>query len=389
MAQILVADISRWQGTINFDQFKTAVQAVIIKSSGSDGGLYPDGKLARNRDEARRVGLPVAFYHYKGSGTAREQAEYMLGVIGEIKAGEFVVIDDENEGKVNTVFCRDFAARIKELTGLVVPVYSNLSRFQGIDLGLIKDLPAWVAKYGANTGAREDSGAAPQLDGINIVCWQYTSAARVAGVTENSVDMNVFYGSVDDFRALGAKGNVPVPASVPAPTPAPTTGNGTYTVQKNDTLSGIGGKVGVAWQTIAATNGIVAPYTIFPGQVLKVYGGTPGQAAVVEAVAGGSYAVVKNDTLSGIGAKTGHGWMDIANLNGIKAPYTIFPGQVLRLPGGGVAPAAAQEATYTVVSGDNLSVIGQKTGRNWTAIAAKNGISAPYTIYPNQVLRLP
>jgi LysM repeat protein len=386
MAQILVPDVSRWQGTIDWDQLSKQFQAVIIKVSGADGGLYPDSLAARNRDEARRVGMAAAFYHYKGAGSATDQANYMLSQIGGLRPGEFVVLDDENEGKINAAFCREFAQAIKNTTGLAVPVYSNQGRFQGADLNIPNGAPAIVAKYGANTGNRADSGDAPQVPDLNIVCWQYTSLARVAGITANTVDMNVFYGSLDDFKALGVKGNVPAP-SAPAPAPAApvATGNGTYTVKSGDTLSAIGGRLGVAWQTIAATNGIVAPYTIFPGEVLKVYGGAPGQAAATAA----DYVVVSNDTLSGIGAKTGHGWLDIANLNGIKAPYTIYPGQHLKLPGGGVAPAAQTQSTYTVRSGDNLSVIGERTGKSWTAIASLNGISAPYTIYPNQVLRLP
>lgn len=42
-----------------------------------------------------------------------------------------------------------------------------------------------------------------------------------------------------------------------------------YTVQNGDTLSGIGSKLGVNWQTLAANNGISNPNTIYPGQKLK------------------------------------------------------------------------------------------------------------------------
>jgi nucleoid-associated protein YgaU len=91
--------------------------------------------------------------------------------------------------------------------------------------------------------------------------------------------------------------------------------------------------------------------------------------------------------LIGIGTKTGHNWTEIAKLNGISTPFTIYPGQVLKLPGGVIA--TPNESTYTVVKDDNLSLIGQKTGKNWQSIASLNGIGAPFTIYPNQVLRLP
>ncbi|MDR0300622.1 MAG: LysM peptidoglycan-binding domain-containing protein [Streptococcaceae bacterium] len=43
---------------------------------------------------------------------------------------------------------------------------------------------------------------------------------------------------------------------------------------------------------------------------------------------------------------------------------------------------------YTVKQGDTLSGIGQKVKIPWQEIASKNGIKSPYTIYPNQKLKL-
>lgn len=389
MSQIKVADVSRWQGVINWDLFAPTVDAVIIKATGADGGaLYTDAQFARNRDEARRLNKPRWYYHYKGAGiSARDQAAYMLNVIG-VQAGEGIVLDDENEAKVNPGFNAEFTDAIKELSGGLINVaYANLSRFQGVDLSPIKsrNVGAWVAKYGVNDGTVEGAGAAPSGIDLSVIAWQFTSAARVAGITANTVDMSLFYGDVNQFLAYGAKGNVPV-VSAPAPAAAPVAqGNGTYTVVAKDTLSGIGAKLGIDWQTIAATNGIVAPYVIFPGEVLKVYGGTMSQTATVDA---GTYMVVKGDGLIAIGTKTGHDWKAIADLNGIPAPYVIFPGQTLKLPGGGVTPAAAVTPTYTVRSGDYLSTIAPRVGVDWQTIARLNGIGAPYTIYPNQVLKL-
>lgn len=45
---------------------------------------------------------------------------------------------------------------------------------------------------------------------------------------------------------------------------------GTYTVVSGDSLSAIGSRLGVAWQSIAQANGITAPYTIYPGQILVI-----------------------------------------------------------------------------------------------------------------------
>lgn len=396
MSQIKIADISRWQGVINWDEFRKAVDGVVIKVSGSDGGLYKDGMADRNRDEARRVGMPVWFYHYKGSGTPEEQAQYMLNAIGGLRPGEAVVCDDENEAKVNVGFNAAFADKMKELSGgLIDVVYSNLSRFQNVDLTPLRErnMAAWVAKYGVNDGTVAGAGNPPSLgDNIIINMWQYTSQARIPGVTANTVDMNIFYGTVDQFKAYGAKDNVPAPQP-PAPTPAPApVGDGYYTVTSRDSdgLAAAMARIGITdWRYVAATNGLVAPYTIYVGQRLKVFGGSAGAAVRAGGV---TYLVVKNDTLIGIGTKTGHGWQQIAVLNNIAAPkYTIYPGQLLQLPAGGVTPAAAVQSTYTVTSSDydGLAAAMRRIGRSdWQAIAQLNGLAAPYVIYPNQVLRL-
>jgi LysM repeat protein len=384
MAEIKVADVSRWQNVINFDVLKTEVDAVVIKVGGSDGGLYVDGQFARNRNEARRVGLPRWFYWYKGAaGSPEEQAAYFIQAIGGLQAGEGVVLDDENEAAVNVDFAARFADKVKELTGLNNVLYSNQARFSG-NLQPIKDrnIGAWSAKYGSNSGSPE--GAPATAGGLVVIMWQYTSRAVLKAVTGNTVDMNIFYGDVAAFLKYGAPGSVPAP-SVPVTPTQPAPGDGYYTVVSGDGLIKIGQKLNLDWQLIARWNGLVAPYTIYPGQRLKVFGGAAGTGSVPNN--GATYTVVSGDTLSGIGVKTGHNWQDIANLNGIPSPYTIYPKQVLKLPGGAVA--TPKESTYTVVSGDYLVKIGEKTGKAWQDIARVNNIPAPYTIYPNQVLRLP
>lgn len=101
-------------------------------------------------------------------------------------------------------------------------------------------------------------------------------------------------------------------------------GGSQYTVVSGDTLSGIGAKLGVAWKSIASANGISSPYTIYPGQKLTIPGGSAGSSS------GRVYTVKSGDTLSGIGAKLGVSWKGIASKNGIVSPYTIYPGQQLK-----------------------------------------------------------
>ena len=71
--------------------------------------------------------------------------------------------------------------------------------------------------------------------------------------------------------------NAPVAASRPTPAQQP----GTYTVSKGDTLYSIAFRNGTDFREVARLNGIDAPYTIWPGQVLKL----PGRGAGAEPVA--------------------------------------------------------------------------------------------------------
>lgn len=51
--------------------------------------------------------------------------------------------------------------------------------------------------------------------------------------------------------------------------------------------------------------------------------------------------------------------------------------------------ALNEDGTYTVKSGDNLWMIGQRLGVNYLEIAKANNIQSPYVIRPGQVLTLP
>ncbi len=113
---------------------------------------------------------------------------------------------------------------------------------------------------------------------------------------------------------------------------------GTYVVQPGDTLSAIAQRFGTTDQNLAAINGIPDPNLIFPGQVLRVTGGSGAPSAGVHAN-GLTYTVVASDTLSAIGQRFGVDYHVIAQVNGIPDPSKIFVGQVLRIPGGGMASA--------------------------------------------------
>lgn len=74
--------------------------------------------------------------------------------------------------------------------------------------------------------------------------------------------------------------------------------------------------------------------------------------------------------------------------NGIVNPNLIYPGQKIKIPGGSGAKAP-EEKTYTVQSGDTLSGIAAKYGTTYQKLASYNGIANPNLIYPGQVIKIP
>lgn len=106
-----------------------------------------------------------------------------------------------------------------------------------------------------------------------------------------------------------------------------------------------------------------------------------------------TYTVKSGDCLSVIGNRLGINWRDIANANGIVSPYVIYTGQVLIIPGNENVqtpqPQPSQNGiTYTVKSGDTLSGIASRYGTTYQKIAADNGITNPNLIHPGQVLKI-
>lgn len=66
-----------------------------------------------------------------------------------------------------------------------------------------------------------------------------------------------------------------VTESAPAPQPSPSNNYDTYTVNKGDCLSLIGQRLNINWKDIANLNGLSHPYTIYIGQKLKLPKTTP------------------------------------------------------------------------------------------------------------------
>jgi uncharacterized protein YvpB len=119
-----------------------------------------------------------------------------------------------------------------------------------------------------------------------------------------------------------------------------------------------------------------------------------------------TYTVQPGDYLVALARQLDTSWQELVEMNDIPYPYTIFPGQVLSLPGAsGDSPATpeptpqtssesrasesdTQSELYIVKRGDYLAKVARELGVDWPTLAALNGIGYPYIIYAGQVLHL-
>jgi uncharacterized protein YvpB len=128
--------------------------------------------------------------------------------------------------------------------------------------------------------------------------------------------------------------------------------------------------------------------------------------AMPEAQPEAAYTVQPGDYLVALARQLDTTWQELVELNNIPYPYTIYPGQVLSLPGDSRDSPATPEPTpktltqseasqtdaqgelYIVKRGDYLAKVAREVGVDWPTLAALNGIGYPYIIYAGQVLRI-
>ena len=187
-----------------------------------------------------------------------------------------------------------------------------------------------------------------------------------------------------------------------------------YTVKSGDTLSAIAARQGVSLSTLLRANGLSMSSIIYPGQTLKLSGGSSSSnsssssssssSASSSGSSSTSYTVKSGDTLSGIAAQHGVGLSTILRANGLTLSSTIFPGQTIKLSGnasgstsssssasnssGNSANSSSSSSSYTVKAGDTLSGIAARHGVSLSTLLQANGLSTSSIIFPGQRLKL-
>ena len=411
-------DISSHQRGLDISRI--SCDFVIIKAT--EGKSYVDPSCDKFFQQALSLGKKLGVYHFANNpqNSAEQEANWFInntrGYIGKA----IPVLDWESKDTSNVAWALEWLQRVEQAYGCKPMIYMSESVVNRHDWSSVVagNYGLWVAKYrDYNPDYNYDMSNAGSKPAVKYwsfyAMWQWTSSGRLDGWNGN-LDLDEFYGDANSWDAYvgnkSGEGEIDESAPIPEPTPSAPTGSTldlVYNTMKGQYGNGEARKnaLGSRYQEVQDFINHIATASVDTlveetkagkygnGDVRKVVLGSRYQEVQDKINAGSgssgstfTYTVKSGDTLSEIGQKLGVDWKEIASLNGIKSPYTIYPGQVLKISGGNSAPA---KVTYTVKSGDTLSGIASKYGTTVNAIASANGISNPNLIYVGQVLTIP
>ena len=99
------------------------------------------------------------------------------------------------------------------------------------------------------------------------------------------------------------------------------------------------------------------------------------------------HAVAAGDTLYGISRQYGVDWAQVAEANGLATPNQLYPGQLLKIPPD--VPGPTLDFNHRVHNGETLGRIAAQYGLPAAALAEANDLAAPFVIYAGQELVIP
>ena len=203
-------DISEWQKGINLNQ--VAAEGFSFAIVRTNDGLHRDLTYQQHMRAAEAAGLITASYIYlrnpSEGASIPSQVQASLAVMGDVKRP--VWLDVETPAGLHIDHLRQ-AKQLFEQAGVrVVGVYTGQYYWPKVQPAgsSMTDLGAfWLAWYAsmhpgyasALYGGDGHRNWTTPVGGATPSLWQFTSAARVAGM---SVDANAFRGTTDELRAL-------------------------------------------------------------------------------------------------------------------------------------------------------------------------------------------
>lgn len=400
MAYLNGIDVSNWQRGINLK----AVPADFVIAKATQGTSYVSPDCARQVEQAAAAGKCVGTYHYISGAGANAEADFYINNISNWVGKYMLCLDwekNQNSQWGNEAYLEQVVKRVIQRTGIPPVIYVMQSRLAQVKpVAQRNNCGLWVAQY-PNMNIQNGYDVTPWNEGAyTCAIRQYSSTGRLPGYSGN-LDLNKFYGDRNAWNAYCNPDGGHTVAPAPTPTPA---GESTLDLAV-DVMQDVYGKGEKRKKALGSRYDEVQNFinhihsASVDTLVSEVWSGKYGDGEVRKIVLGSRYDEVQGkidgsassatvyivksgDTLSGIASKYGTTYQTLASINGISDPDKIYPGQKIKISGGGGA------TYYTVKSGDTLSGIAKKYGTTYHNLAKMNGIQNPNVIYPGQRIRV-
>lgn len=332
-------DISHYQK--GMDLSKVKFDFVIAKAT--EGNNYVDPTFQGFMDRGLKMKKCLGCYHFARpeKNSAAAEAMHFYKTVKSYITKAILVLDWESSGKSNIAWAKKWLDEVYRLTGVKPMIYMSASVANTYDWSSVAKAGygLWVAKYrDYNIDRNYDmtsAGSKPTSKyWSTIAMWQWTSSGRLDGYSGN-LDCDIFYGDNTAWNKY-ARATTTAPATPSDEKTSQTTGN-TSTTQKPATSKSTASKPSI---TQAAQNVIAGKYGNGAARIsaLKKLGFSTAEIEQIQKKVNSllqpkavTYTVKKGDTLSTIAAKHGTTYQKLAQKNGIKSPYTIYPGQKLKI----------------------------------------------------------
>lgn len=355
-------DVSAHQGNINWDAVKASgIEFAIIRIAYGQNTV--DSKAIRNIEECIRVGMPFGVYTYSYAlnvNSAINEANLVIKTLApyknKIKFPVIIDMEDADHYKQRhgmpsnetLVAICEKECLMFENAGYYAAIYASKSWFDTkLKSSKLDRFDKWMAWW--------NSAASSKFDHNVYGLWQYTSSGSVNGIS-GRVDMNESYKDYPSMINNNSNSS------------SNTTSKKSIEQLAQEVLAGAWGNGDERKNRLTAEG---YDYNVVQARVNELCGVSKKK----------SNEEIANEVIAG---KWDVGTTRRQKLEAAGYNYDTIQSIVNKKMG----VATSSSRTYTVKSGDTLSGIGAKVGVNWKTIASKNGIKSPYTIYPGQVLKI-
>lgn len=260
MAKKFGVDVSKWQGSIDWNRVKKLADFAIIRAGYGKEPSQVDKCFHNNIKNAQANNVPVGVYWYSYARTVDEavqEAKVLLNTIKGYKLEYPVVFDIEDSSQITlskrvlTDICKAFCNEI-EKAGYYAMIYTNCNWLKNHLYAdeLLSKYDLWLAQW----NVKEPS--------YNCGMWQTSDKGIIDGISGN-VDLNTAfkdYPAIMKSKGLNgfSKSGQTAPKTI------------LYTVKKGDTLSEIAKKYNTTVFKLAKDNNIKNVNKIYANQQIVI-----------------------------------------------------------------------------------------------------------------------